>query len=59
MVVPPGRDKLYKVRVFKRVSLVLCLEIRVRFSKVPIINGSAKLLLFKCMVEISIAWHLT
>ena len=46
MGVPPGRDKLYKVRV----SLVLCLEIRVRFSKVPIINGSAKLLLFKCMV---------
>ena len=30
-----------------------------RFSKVPIINGPAKLLLFTCKIEGSIARHLT
>ena len=38
------------------------MEVRIkgaRFSKVPIINGPAKLLLFTCKIEASIAWHLT
>ena len=30
-----------------------------RFSKVPIINVPAKLLLFSSKIEVSIAWHLT
>ena len=30
-----------------------------RFSKVPIINGPVKLLLFTCKVEVSIVLHLT
>ena len=29
------------------------------FSKVPIINGSVKLLLFTCKIEVSIVLHLT
>ena len=31
----------------------------VQFSKVPIINGPLKLLLFTCKIEISIVLHLT
>ena len=30
-----------------------------RFSKVPIINGPVKLLLFSCKIEVSIVLHLT
>ena len=30
-----------------------------RFSKVPIINGPVKLLLFTCKIEVSIVLHLT
>ena len=30
-----------------------------RFSKVPIINVPAKLLLFSSKIEVLIAWHLT
>ena len=46
--------RLQKVSYFSRSS-----SPGARFSKVPIINVPAKLVLFTSKIEVSVAWHLT